>query len=83
MTFFRGSSVSGVERAPIESLRFARAHSGQGLGRAMTLDAVERARERGVVLVQLITDPRRANTRQVYQGLGSVASLHGLKLRLA
>ena len=83
LTFIRGLSFSGAERAQIESVRIASDLRGSGLGSAMMRDAIERARARGVVLVQLTTDTRRGNTRRFYERLGFTASHHGMKLRLA
>ncbi len=83
LTFIRGLSFSGGERAQIESVRIASDVRGSGLGTAMMQDAIVRARARGVVLIQLTTDVRRANTRRFYERLGFAATHHGMKLRLA
>ena len=82
LTIIRGLSFSGGERAQIESVRIASDLRGSGLGTAMMHDAIERARARDVVLVQLTTDTRRDNTRRFYERLGFAASHHGMKLRL-
>jgi ribosomal protein S18 acetylase RimI-like enzyme len=82
LTFIRGLSFSGSERAQIESVRIASELRGSGLGTAMMHDAIARARSRDVVLVQLTTDTRRDNTRRFYERLGFTASHHGMKLRL-
>jgi GNAT superfamily N-acetyltransferase len=82
LTFIRGLSFSGAERAQIESVRIASDLRGTGLGTAMMQDAIARARARDVVLVQLTTDIRRDDTRRFYERLGFAASHHGMKLRL-
>jgi ribosomal protein S18 acetylase RimI-like enzyme len=82
LTFIRGLSYSGGQRAQIESVRIAADLRGQGLGHAMMQDAIERARARGCTLVQLTTDIRREHTRRFYERLGFVASHHGMKLWL-
>ncbi len=82
LTFIRGLSFSGGERAQIESVRIASDCRGSGLGSAMMQDAIRRALVRGVVLIQLTTDTRRDSTRRFYERLGFTASHHGMKLRL-
>jgi GNAT superfamily N-acetyltransferase len=82
LTFIRGLSYTGGERAEIESVRIASDLRGQGLGSVMMQDAIERARARNCVLVQLTTDMRREQTRRFYERLGFAASHHGMKLWL-
>ncbi len=82
LTFIRGLSYTGGERAQIESVRVASSLRGGGLGSAMMRDAIARARARGCHLVQLTTDVRRDHTRRFYERLGFTASHHGMKLFL-
>lgn len=82
LTFIRGLSYTGGTRAQIESVRIASDLRGSGLGSAMMRDAIERARARGCVLVQLTTDVRREHTRRFYERLGFAASHYGMKLWL-
>ena len=82
LTFIRGLSHSGAERAQIESVRIAGDLRGGGLGTLLMEDAIERARLRGCFLVQLTTDLRREHTRRFYERLGFVASHHGMKQTL-
>ena len=49
---------------------------------AVRLLEVARARTRGCRMVQLTTDRSRREARQFYEGLGFVASHHGMKLHL-
>jgi GNAT superfamily N-acetyltransferase len=72
----------GGERAQIEAVRVAAAHRGTGLGRQLLGWAVEQARERGCVLVQLTTDASRPDARRFYESLGFSASHVGMKLSL-
>jgi GNAT superfamily N-acetyltransferase len=44
--------------------------------------AVDRARDRGCVLVQLTTDATRSDARRFYESLGFTASHVGMKLTL-
>lgn len=82
LTFIRGLSYAGGERAQIESVRVASGLRGQGLGTRMTQHAIELAKQRGCVLVQLTTDARREHTRRFYERLGFSATHHGMKMRL-
>lgn len=82
LTFIRGLSHRGGERAQIESVRIASDLRGAGLGSELMRDAIERARARGCFQVQLTTDQRRAHTRRFYERLGFAASHHGMKLFL-
>ncbi len=79
LTFIRGLSHTGAERAQIESVRIASELRGGGLGTLLMEDAIERARLRGCFMVQLTTDLRREHTRRFYERLGFVASHHGMK----
>jgi GNAT superfamily N-acetyltransferase len=72
----------GGERAQIEAVRVAAGDRGNGLGRQMLTWAVEQARERGCVLVQLATDASRPDARRFYESLGFSASHVGMKLSL-
>jgi GNAT superfamily N-acetyltransferase len=72
----------GGERAQIEAVRVAAGQRGSGLGRQLVGWAVDRARERGCVLVQLTTDATRADARRFYESLGFTASHVGMKLPL-
>ena len=45
-------------------------------------EAIERARERGCVLVQLTSDKRRRDAIRFYESLGFAASHEGMKLNL-
>ena len=79
LTFIPGLSHQGAERAQIESVRVDKAARGQGLGRTLIEDAVERASERGCAMVQLTTDASRTDARRFYEGLGFAPSHIGMK----
>jgi len=72
----------GGDRAQIEAVRIAAGHRGSGLGRELISWAVEQARLRGCVLVQLTTDASRTDARRFYESLGFAASHVGMKLPL-
>lgn len=77
-----GLSRRGALRAQVEAIRVARGARGSGVGAAMVGWAIEEARRRGCVLVQLTTDKRRTDAHRFYARLGFVASHEGLKLDL-
>lgn len=82
LTFIPGLGRGGAWRAQIESVRVAAAQRGHGIGAAMMRWAIEQARERGCVLVQLTTDKRRGDAHRFYRRLGFEASHEGMKLAL-
>jgi GNAT superfamily N-acetyltransferase len=82
LNFLQYLTHEAGERAQVEAVRVASSHRGTGLGRAMMTWAVERARDRGCVMVQLTTDKRRPDALRFYEAVGFVASHEGLKLAL-
>ncbi len=77
-----GLSRAGALRGQIEAVRVGADHRGRGTGAALLRWAVDEARRRGCVLVQLTTDKSRADALRFYERLGFVASHEGLKLAL-
>lgn len=82
LTFIPGLSHQGAERGQIESVRVDKAARGQGLGRTLIEDAVERASKRGCAMVQLTTDASRTDARRFYEDLGFAPSHIGMKRAL-
>lgn len=82
MTFIPYLTYQGRSRALIEGVRVASNARSRGLGRAMIQWAIERARDRGCVMVQLTTHRVRKDALRFYERLGFVASHHGMKLHL-
>ena len=72
----------GRERLLIEAVRVHSSARGEGIGSELFRWAIDRARERGCVLVQLTTDKRRADAIRFYEALGFVATHEGMKLAL-
>jgi len=72
----------GGTRVQIEAVRVDRRYRSQGVGHALFVWAIERARQTGCHLVQLTTDARRPAARHFYEDLGFVASHVGMKLDL-
>jgi len=82
LSFIPSLSRQGAWRAQIEAVRVDSSLRSRGLGRIMLQHAIARARTRGCRMVQLTTDRSRREARQFYEGLGFVASHHGMKLHL-
>ena len=82
LTFLPHVVRRGGERAQIEAVRVASSHRGSGLGRELLTWAVDQARARGCVLVQLTTDATRLDAHRFYESLGFTASHVGMKLTL-
>jgi len=82
LTFTPSLSRRGAERMTIEAVRVRADQRGHGVGRAMMLWSLDRARERGCGLAQLTTDKQRADAHRFYAALGFEASHEGFKLKL-
>jgi ribosomal protein S18 acetylase RimI-like enzyme len=82
LSFIPNLSHRGGWRALIEGVRVAAAHRSSGVGRQMLQWAVERARQRGCLMVQLTSDKSRIDAIRFYEGLGFVASHEAMKLHL-
>ncbi len=82
LTFTPSLSRRGAERMTIEAVRVRGDLRGRGVGRAMMLWSLDRARERGCRLAQLTTDKRRTDAHRFYTSLGFAASHEGFKLSL-
>lgn len=82
LSFIPGLARRGGLRAQIEGVRVAAAYRSRGLGAALMTWAIDEARRRGCVLVQLTSDKSRTAAHRFYLRLGFVASHEGMKLRL-
>ncbi|BBG04882.1 MULTISPECIES: GNAT family N-acetyltransferase [Pseudonocardia] len=82
LSLLPGLSRRGALRAQIEGVRIAGAARGAGLGETLLRWAVDEARRRGCVLVQLTSDTRRTEAHRLYERLGFEASHLGYKLPL-
>jgi len=82
VTYIPYLSRGGNERCLIEAVRVAASVRGEGIGKAMMVFALDRARERGCLLAQLTTDKTRPDAHRFYKRLGFAASHEGMKLDL-
>ena len=83
LSLLPGLSRQGATRAQVEAVRVAATHRGQQLGEQLLEWAVDEARRRGAVLIQLTTDASRKDAHRFYERLGFVASHIGMKLSLS
>ncbi len=82
LSFIPGLTRRGMWRGQIEGVRVAADERGSGTGRAMLVWAIAECRRRGVGLVQLTSDKRRAQAHRFYEALGFRATHEGYKLDL-
>ena len=82
LTLIPSLTYQGGWRALIEGVRVHADWRSRGVGRLMFEWAIQRARARGCHMLQLTTDKTRPAARRFYEGLGFVASHHGMKLHL-
>lgn len=75
-------SFRGGKRATVESVRVDEKHRGKGIGREMMLWAIERAKQKGCISLQLSTNADRRDAHRFYENLGFVCSHLGMKLKL-
>lgn len=82
ITYIPGLGRHGGQRSLVEAVRVHAARRGQGLGQELMAWAIEQARARGCVMVQLTSDKARVDAHRFYARLGFVASHEGMKLVL-
>ncbi len=82
LTFTPSISFQGGRRCTVESVRVDEKYRGKGIGREMMLWAIDRAKEKGCVSMQLTTNSDRTDAHRFYANLGFSASHIGMKLKL-
>lgn len=82
ITFIPYLTYQGRWRALVEGVRVSAGVRSRGVGAAMLQWAIERARSRDCVMVQLTTDKAREDALRFYERLGFVPSHHGMKFHL-
>lgn len=82
LTLMPSLTFQGSTRLQIEAVRVRRCDRGQGFGEQMIGFAIAWGQERGVKMVQLMTDKRRTEALRFYEKLGFKASHQGMKLHL-
>ena len=82
LTFIQYLTYQGGMRAQIEAVRIREDYRGRGIGEALFNWAINRSKEKGVLLVQLTTDKKRQEALGFYEKLGFTASHEGMKLHI-
>ena len=82
LTFTPSLSYQGSKRCTVESVRVDSDLRGKGIGREMMLWAIERAKEKGCLSIQLTTHNDRKDAHRFYENLGFKHSHAGMKLNL-
>jgi len=82
LTFTPSLSFQGGRRSTVESVRVDESLRGRGIGREMMLWAIERAKERDCVSMQLTSHVERPRAHTFYERLGFHRSHAGFKLPL-
>lgn len=82
LTLMPSLTFQGSTRLQIEAVRVRRCDRGQGFGEQMIGFAIAWGQERGVKMVQLMTDKTRTEALRFYEKLGFKASHQGMKLHL-
>jgi GNAT superfamily N-acetyltransferase len=82
LTFIRQLSYGGCLVAQIESVHVHSAQRGQRIGEQMMRFAIDLARQRGALRVQLTSNVRRTRAHAFYERLGFQPSHVGMKLWL-
>lgn len=82
LTYTPSLSFQGGKRCTVESVRVDEQFRGQGIGRKLMLWAIERAKEKGCVSMQLTTHNERKKAHKFYEDLGFKGSHLGMKLAL-
>ena len=82
LTFNPSLSYRGSKRCTVESVRIDSSLRGKGIGREMMLWAIERAKVRGCISMQLTSHGDRIDAHRFYEQLGFSKSHVGMKLSL-
>ena len=80
LTFTPSLSYQGGKRCTVESVRVDEKLRGKGIGREMMMWAIDRAKQRGCVSMQLTTHKDRTDAHRFYESLGFTRSHIGMKL---
>ena len=82
LTFIPYLTYKGSWRLLIEGVRVDSRFRGCGIGRKLFHYAIEKAKQKKCIMVQLTTDKSRIDTHRFYESLGFKATHEGMKLHL-
>ena len=83
LSFIQYLTYRGGIRAQIEAVRIRKDQRGRGIGKAMFLWAIDRAKERNAHVLQLTSDKQRPDAIKFYEDLGFKKSHEGMKLHFS
>ena len=81
LTYTPSISFQGGKRCTVESVRVDEKYRGQGIGHEMMLWAIERAKRKRCISMQLTTNNDRVDAHRFYESLGFSKSHIGMKLK--
>ena len=82
LSFLQYLTYVGGIRCLVENVHVREDQTGKGIGKQMFQWVIERAKEKGVHLIQLTSNKLRPNAIRFYEGLGFKATHEGFKLHL-
>ena len=82
LTYIPNVAFQGGKRMLIESVRVEKNYRGKGIGKTFMGFAIDRAKEKDCLFIQLTTNSDRTDAHRFYENLGFTASHVGMKLRL-
>lgn len=82
LTFIRQFAPNGALVAQVETVQVLREERSKGIGEKMMRWAIDRARERKCLRVQLTSNKKRSRAHAFYERLGFERSHEGMKLWL-
>ena len=82
LSFLQYLTYLGGIRCLVENVHVREDQTGKGIGKQMFQWIIERAKEKGVHLIQLTSNKLRPNAIRFYEGLGFKATHEGFKLHL-
>lgn len=82
LTFIQYLTHHGGLRAQVEAVRTSSKYRGQGIGTKVFEYIIERARQKGCIMVQLTSDKKRPEAIKFYETLGFSPTHEGMKLKL-
>ena len=83
LTFIPYLTYKGGWRLLVEGVRVDSRFRGCGIGKQLLQYAIEKAKQKKCVIVQLTTDKSRIDTHRFYENLGFKATHEGMKLHLS
>ncbi len=82
LTFIQYLTHHGGLRAQIEAVRTNSDFRGKGIGKKVFEYAINRAKKKGCILLQLTTDKKRPAAIKFYEAIGFVSTHEGMKFKL-